>query len=87
MSRLALVDADGVAIGVADKGHVADGGLQRADFEGHIGGAQFSDGSIKVIHFQTDTATLVARVPARDATNGHVPPVMSYSIQCPLSVA
>jgi hypothetical protein len=30
---------------------------------------------------------LVARVPARDATNGHVPPVMSYSIQCPLSVA
>ena len=43
MSCFALVDGDGVAFGIQDNHHVADGGLERSHFNGDVGSFEFGE--------------------------------------------
>src|ERR1700690_4263137 len=62
-----LVNAKGVAVGVGDESHAADGRRKRLYFECHVARPQVRDGRIEIIDFQTDGTAIRPRIPVRRA--------------------
>ena len=54
VSNLPFVNADGVAFGIKNKRHVADGRGERFELKLHAVGFQVRDGGVEIIHFQCD---------------------------------
>ena len=64
MPRLAFVDDERVAVGVAHHRHVADGRLERAHAEWRSGAFQIGDGGVEIVHLQRDDAAVARGLPA-----------------------
>ena len=60
---LAFVNANGVAVGVENDGHVADWGLGWLDSEFGASFFEFGDGGIKILDFQCDATAIGRRFP------------------------
>ncbi len=55
MPFLALVNPDGIAIGIADKRHVTHRSLNRSEIEFHLRRFQLGDGGVKIVNLERAT--------------------------------